>query len=163
MRLFRFTQFSSGELTNLCWFRAVEWIAWPAFLSQPLLPLFYIYYPVYWVLLVVVLISFSWLPFRHRVASLQLATLGCFWVRLKWIAIPIAIFFLVRQNRYLAIVLTLATPIAVSLLNAPAQLLAAIAHRPAQIGIVQKKFLALASDSGGLYEPQTPPQSSTAD
>jgi hypothetical protein len=114
---FRFDNYSPDEITRLCWLRAVEWIAWPAFLSQPLLPILYIYYPVYWVLL------------------------GCFWVRLKWLTIPAALFVLFQERRYIAFALTLATPVLVSVLNAPSQLIAAIAQFPSEIGTVQGKFL----------------------
>jgi hypothetical protein len=143
---FRFDHFTQDELTRLCWLRAVEWLAWPAFLSQPLLPILYIYYPIYRVVLAVVLLGFLWLPLRHRFASLQLATLGCFWVRLKWLTIPIGLFVLFREGRYVALATTMATPWIAPLLNAPAQFLAAIAQSPAQIGIVQRKFLEVAEE-----------------
>jgi hypothetical protein len=125
-----------------CWLRAVEWIAWPAFLSQPLLPVLYLFYPVYWVLLVVVILSFLWLPLRHRFASLQLATLGCLWVRLKWATVPVALIVLLKERRFVAAVLTLATPWMASLLNAPAQLMMAwIGRSPSHVGTVQQKFI----------------------
>jgi hypothetical protein len=109
--------------------------------SQPLLPILYIYYPAYWVLLGAILAGFLWLPLRHRVASLQLATMGCLWVRLKWLTIPFALFVLFQQRRYIALALTMATPWLASVLNAPAQLVAAIAQSPSQVGIVQRKFM----------------------
>jgi hypothetical protein len=141
----RFDQLTPDELTRVCWLRAVEWLAWPAFLSQPLLPVLYIFYPAYWVLLAVVVLGFLWLPLRHRFASMQLATLGSFWVRLKWITIPVGLFVLFRESRYIAIAVTLATPWLASVLNAPAQLAAAwIGKSPSQIGVVQGKFLAIA-------------------
>jgi hypothetical protein len=138
----RVDQFRPDELTRVCWLRAVEWLAWPAFLSQPLLPLFYVFYPVYWVLLAVVVVGFFWLLFRHKFASLRLATWGCYWVRLKWVTIPIGLLVLFRESRYIAVALTLATPWLASLLNLPAQLAAAwILGSPSQVGIVQTKFL----------------------
>ena len=120
-------------------------------LSQPLLPILYIYFPVYWVLLGVILLGFAWLPFRYRFASLQLATLGCYWVHLKWLTIPIGLFVLFRQGRYLAFAVALATPWMAALLNAPAQFIAAAGKSPSQIGIVQERFLQLA-------EQYNPPQ-----
>jgi hypothetical protein len=140
-RVFGFDAFTPDEITRLCWLRAVEWMAWPAFLSQPLLPVFYVYYPVYWVLLGVISVGFLWLPLRHRFASLQLATMGCLWVRLKWVSIPLALFVLFQQERYIAFALTLATPWLASMLNAPAQLIAAFAKSPSQIALVQIKFM----------------------
>jgi hypothetical protein len=161
---FCFDQFTPDELKRVCWLRAVEWLAWPAFLSQPLLPIFYLYSQVYWVLLAVVLLGFLWLPLRHRFASLQLATLGSFWVRLKWATIPIGLVFLFHERRYTAMAVTLATPVLASWLNAPAQLLAAwVGKSPAQIGIVQQRFLALAqgkpisSDNSPVPQVSRPP------
>jgi hypothetical protein len=146
---FRFDTYAPEEITRFCWLRAVEWIAWPAFLSQPLLPILYVYHPVYWVLLGAILAGFLWLPLRHRFASLQLATMGCLWVRVKWLTIPVALFVLFQQRRYMTVALTLATPWLASILNAPAQLVAAIAQSPSQVGIVQRKFL----DYAELHNP----------
>jgi len=60
--LFGFNSFTPDELTRLCWLRAVEWLAWPAFLSQPLLPILYIFYSIYMVWIAVFLVGLLWLP-----------------------------------------------------------------------------------------------------
>lgn len=137
-------EFTVGELTRLCWLRAVEWLAWPAFISQTLLPVLYIFYPAYWVLLGVIVVCFLWLPIRHRFASFRLATIGCFFVRLKWATIPTGIFCLLRERRFVAAAVALATPWLASYLNFPAQMAAAVAGHPSEIGTVQEKFLAQA-------------------
>ena len=129
------------EVTQLCWLRAVEWLGWPSFISQPLLPLLYVSYPVYWVLVAVACVGIVWLPFRYEFASLQLATLAALWVRLKWITIPIGVYFLFEQHRYVAIVITLLTPWLVSFLNFPAVVFAVLARSPSEVGTVQQKFL----------------------
>ena len=145
----RFATYTPDEIMRLCWLRAVEWVGWPGFLSQPLLPILYIYYPVHWVLLTVASLAILWLPFRHRIASLQLATMGCLWVRVKWLTVPIGVFALLMQRRYLAVAVTLVTPWLAGMLNAPAEFVAAIAKAPSQVGLVQRKFL----DSVELCDP----------
>ncbi len=134
MKLLDIGPLSGDELQRMCWLRAVEWLAWPAFISQPLLPIFYLFYPVYWVLAAVFVAGLLWLPFRYRFVSRQLADLGCLWVRLKWVSIPIGIIALLHQRRYAAAVVTLATPWLAGLLNAPGK-----------VGIVQARFLGTAS------------------
>ena len=134
MTLFKFYQFTPEELQRLCWLRAVEWLGWPAFLSQPLLPILYIFYPVYWVLASLFVAGLLWLPFRYRFASLQLATLGAFWVRLKWVTIPIGTIVLLQQRRYSAVFVTLATPWLVGLLNIPGK-----------VGTIELKFWNIAN------------------
>jgi hypothetical protein len=129
MSLFHFFQFSAEQLQRLCWLRAAEWLGWPGFLSQPLLPILYIFYPVYWVLASVFIAGLLWLPFRYQFASLQLATLGSFWVRLKWVTIPLGIVVLLHQRRYVAALVTLTTPWIVGLVNIPGK-----------VGIVEAKF-----------------------
>ena len=105
MLLPRYADFTPDELARLCWLRAVEWLAWPAFLSQPLLPILYVYYPVRQALMVTVLAGFVWILIRYNFMNLRLADLGCLWVRLKWITIPIGCLLLLRQGRYAAVVI----------------------------------------------------------
>lgn len=137
-------EFTQDELTRLCWLRAVEWLAWPAFMSQTLLPILYLFYPVYWVLLGVMIVCFIWLPIRHRLASFRLATIGCLFVRLKWATIPAGIVLLLMQERYLTAAIALATPWLAAYLNFPAQIVASRVGYPSEIGIVQERFLARA-------------------
>jgi len=129
-------RFTPEELQRVCWVRAIEWLAWPAFLSQPLLPILYTLYPVYWVVAAITAAGLFWLPFRYHLVSLRLATLGCFWVRLKWITIPIGVFVLLRQGRFVAAAIALGTPWISGLLNIPGE-----------IGVVERKFWALANRS----------------
>jgi|SRR6516164_934128 hypothetical protein len=47
---------------NLRWalLRAMEWLTWPNFISQPIVPILLYFYPWPWVIGSVVLISFAW-------------------------------------------------------------------------------------------------------
>jgi hypothetical protein len=78
----------------------------------------------------VVLVGLLWLPIRYNFVSVQLAGLGAFWVRMKWVTIPIGVFVLFRQGRYVAVTVALLTPRLTGLLNAPGK-----------VGVVQQKFL----------------------
>ena len=128
--MFGFASLTPEELTRFCWLLAVEWLACPAFLSQPVLPILYIFYPIYKVLIAVFLVGLLWLPIRYNFVSVQLAALGAFWVRMKWITIPIGVFVLFRQGRYVALAVALLTPWIAGLLNFPGK-----------VGVVQERFL----------------------
>ncbi len=78
----------------------------------------------------VFLTGLLWLPIRYNFMSVQLAAFGSLWVRLKWITIPIAMFILFRQGRYVAVAIALLTPWIVGLLNFPGK-----------VGVVQQKFV----------------------
>jgi hypothetical protein len=143
MRLWSYQDYTEEELQRACMLRAMEWMVWPAFVSQPLLPVLYIFYPVYWVLVAVFIAGLLWMPFRYRLASLPLATLGCYWVRLKWATIPVGVVVLLYQARYIAAVVALATP-----------LLAGTLNLPGKGGIVEEKVLVFVEVSltGRRYE-----------
>jgi hypothetical protein len=99
------------------------------------LPILYVFYPVYWVLAAVFIAGLLWVPFRYQFVSLQLATLGCFWVRLKWATIPIGGAVLLHQRRYMAVFVTLATPWLAGLLTVSGN-----------VGIVERRFWDIATN-----------------
>ena len=145
MRVLRYTDFTHDELTRLCWLRAVEWLAWPAFLSQPLLPILYVYYPVLYPLTATVIASSVWLLIRYKFMSLELADFGCLWVRLKWITIPIGCLLLLRQGRYVAASLAVATPWLAGVMTLPIALITPLLGlRGSLVGVVQEDFMAQA-------------------
>ena len=136
VQLFRFDQFSPSELQRLLHLRAIEWVVWPAFLSQPVLPLLYTIIPVHEGLLLVFIVSLLWVPIRYRFVSLQLATLGCFWELLEWLTIPAGVIFLLTQKRFVAALFALGTPLIVGLLGIPGK-----------VGIVEAMFYVQSGDA----------------
>ncbi len=88
---------SDDENVRWSWMRAVEWISWPAFVSQPIMPVLFWLYPTQWGGLLLVLVAFNFL-WQYGISaervSVPLASLGCLFVRLKWIACPVAAYFL---------------------------------------------------------------------
>ena len=89
--------------------RAMEWLTWPGFISQPLVPILLYFYPWPWVIGSVVLISFAW---RMVVAPVivfpQLATAAVWFVKLRWVASPIMAFLIWQRDDYPIAALALA-------------------------------------------------------
>jgi membrane-bound metal-dependent hydrolase YbcI (DUF457 family) len=95
--------------------------------------------PVYEGLLLVFIASLLWVPIRYRFASLQLATLGCFWEALEWLTIPTGVMVLLFQKRYVAALFALGTPLVVGLLGIPGK-----------IGIVEARFYVQSAGSESI-------------
>lgn len=68
-----FNTYTDEEIRRWLWLRAVEWAAFPAFLSQPVAPILFIYFPWYFVLLGVVVLGFIWRFIRYSFVSVRLA------------------------------------------------------------------------------------------
>lgn len=80
-----FAGYSEEEIKRWLWLRAVEWEALPAYISQPLAPLFFIYFRWYFVVLAVVAIGAVWCLVRNSFVSVNLASVAClFVVWTKW-------------------------------------------------------------------------------
>ncbi|MBZ5524783.1 MAG: hypothetical protein LAP21_21300 [Acidobacteriia bacterium] len=95
-----------------CWARAIEWKMWPAFVAQPLLPLFYIFYPWKLVLLGLVIVNFTWnLMFCTAFISLPLTAIGMLWAKLKWIAMAVAFGAFAWRHNWILAILSLSTPL----------------------------------------------------
>lgn len=109
--------FSDDENARACALRSGEWGKWPAFISQPLVPVLYLVYPWIWVLASVLVLNAVWIPFRYRLASIQLATAGALFARLKWITIPVAAIVCLLHKEYFVAVLSLLTPIIMPMLG----------------------------------------------
>jgi hypothetical protein len=114
---------TENEVARACHLRALEWAAWPAFVSQPIVPLLYLQYSWWAVLLAVLVATLLWEPFCTRIANMRIATFGVFFSRLKWLTIPVACVVLVAKNHIALAILALGTPFIVGLLRAPFSLL----------------------------------------
>jgi hypothetical protein len=116
-----------------CYLRAIEWKAWPAFISQPIVPILFIFIPWYYVLIFLVILSWLWATVRHIFVSPPLAELGVFFVKLKWVTIPISVTYFLYTGHYaLAVVSLLWTYLA-----------AIVGYVPGGLtGKIQKMFMA---------------------
>ena len=122
--------YTDEENLRWAWLRAVEWAAWPAFISQPLLPLLYLYFPVWQVVVVVFCASALWALVRYHFVSPGLATASCLYVRLKWITIPVCAIIAIWKQHYL---------VAAAIAFVP--LYAGVLGIPGKIGVLQRQFM----------------------
>ena len=141
-------EYSTEENTRWSLLRALEWIEWPLFLSQPVVPVLLYFYPWPWVLGAAVLISLMWrLLVVPSFISPELAGLGPWFVNLKYVTAPVMAVLLWRENEPWIAALALLWPFAglfvvqfvVSLIYAPFTLSAR--GKASQVGIVQERFM----------------------
>ena len=85
----KFTNWTEGEIKRRLWLRAVEWAAFPAYVSQPLAPIMFIFFPWYWVIATVVVLGVLSSFIRYSYVNVAIATFACFFV--VWVKWPCAI------------------------------------------------------------------------
>lgn len=100
-------QQTDQENLTWCYIRAIEWKAWPAFLSQPVVPIFFIFIPWYYVLLTLIVLSWLWATVRHKFVNPAFAELAVFFVKLKWATIPISVIYLAYTGHYILAIVSL--------------------------------------------------------
>jgi len=80
-----FTNWTEAEIQRWLWLRAVEWTAFPTFISQPLVPIMFIFFPWYWVIATIVALGVLWCVIRYSYVNVTIATIACvFVVWAKW-------------------------------------------------------------------------------
>src|SRR5437773_10007994 len=84
-----FDTYTDGEIRRWLWLRAVEWAAFPAYLSQPVAPILFIFYPWYFVILCIFILGVLWCFVRYSFVSPSLA--GAVVVPVVWLKWPTAI------------------------------------------------------------------------
>lgn len=126
------SEHTDQENLRWSWLRAVEWGSWPIFISQPLAPIAFLYFPWWSVILAILALNLVWSLFvRYRIVIPSLAYWGVIFVKLKWISGPISAFFLWSNGLHGIALLSLFWPIVLFL----------VPHLPTQIGIIQKMFM----------------------
>jgi hypothetical protein len=91
--------------------RAIEWGIWPAFLSQPIVPVLLIFFEWWGVIGVFIILTILWSFVRYRYVNVAMARFGVFFVLLKWITVPVAVIYLLIQQNYISAVVALLWPI----------------------------------------------------
>ena len=143
------SEHSNDENVRWAWLRAVEWLGWPEFLTQPIVPVLLYFYPLSVVFWALAGVSFLWRLFIVPLwVSPGLAGAGIFIVRLKFIAAPVAAYLLWRRSApalaVAALVWPLLGPFVIQWLMmipfAPISLTRL--GQATQIGMIQKRFLA---------------------
>jgi hypothetical protein len=131
-------QYSEPELQRWLHLRAIEWCAWPVFLSQPLVPLLLLIFSPFAVLLGVVIAEFIWRFIRYSFVSPRLVNVGAtFVIFLKWPCAIAAAIYLLVEHRYGVAVLAILWPLIASIASVPATMIAALFGRHTQVGLVE--------------------------
>lgn len=88
--------------------QAGQWINWPLFLSQPIVPVLLYFFPSAMVAIIIVLLAINilWMRFvGQSFVSPTLSNLGVFFARLKWLICPLMAVLLWREgHEYIALV-----------------------------------------------------------
>ena len=98
---------------NLMWsqMRAIEWNAWPSFISQPIIPILFLFCPWSTVIISLVVVNFLWaLLIRPHFVAPPLATLAVVLVRLKVITIPVVVVMMGLRGKYVLAGVSLCWP-----------------------------------------------------
>jgi hypothetical protein len=99
---------------NLRWsyLRAIEWIGWPLFLSQPIVPVLLYFFDWPWILLSVFLVTLLWrVTVLQWFVSVRLAGITPLFVLLKFLTCPLMAFLIWQQGDYISAVLALLWPL----------------------------------------------------
>lgn len=121
---------SDEENSRWLWLRAIEWGAFPAYLSQPVVPILFIFYPWYFVAIGVFALGLIWCFVRYSFVSVGLASAVV--VPVVWLKWPAAIgssIYLFIQHQPVAGVVALLWP-----------LVAPFTGLPAKTGIIEQAF-----------------------
>ena len=118
-----FESYTDEEIRRWLWLRAIEWGAFPAYLSQPLAPILFIFYLWYFVVLGIFIVGFLLCFVRYSFVSPRLA--GAVVVPVVWLKWPAAIgssIYLFFHHQIAAGVLALIWPLAASFTGLPAKI-----------------------------------------
>ena len=147
------SQYTEPELQRWLHLRAIEWCAWPVFLSQPIVPLLFIALSPIPVLLAVLAAELLWRFVRYAFVSPRLASAGAtFVIFLKWPCAIGAAIYLFIQHRYAVGLLAVLWPLVASIVSVPGTLITALFGRHTLVGVVE---LQLAKRIGYVSEETT--------
>ena len=135
------SQHSNDNNVLWSWLRAVEWVTWPLFLSQPIVPvlLYFFSWPI--VLGGVVLITLLWRAFIVPYwVSPSLADAGPKLVKLKFITVPLMAYLLWQRGETLMAMIAIFWPIVGPLTNPSSLLSLTPLGKASQIGLVQTRI-----------------------
>ena len=124
---------SDQENLTWAWLRAVEWGRWPIFVSQPIAPLFLLFFPWPAVVVGTILLNLMWAGFvRYRFVNIKAAYYGAIVVRLKWVTCPAVAIYLYSAGELVGAVLALLWPLLIFVIGALPS---------TQIGRIQNMFM----------------------
>lgn len=95
--IWKATDHSDDENLRWAWLRAIEWINWPLFLSQALMPLLIWAFPLNVVPMIMglLVVNITWqIAISNRCVSVSLADLGVLVAKAKFLVCPLMAFLL---------------------------------------------------------------------
>jgi hypothetical protein len=114
------SSYSEADLHRWLHLRAIEWAGWPAFVSQPIIPVLLIFYPWAWVLLVLLCAELVWSFFGYSVVSVSLSSLSArFVIIFKWPGALVSSIVLFTQGRYALAAVSLLWPLLAGFIPGP--------------------------------------------
>jgi hypothetical protein len=123
-------EYTDEEIRRWLWLRAVEWAAWPSFITQPIIPILVIFFDWWFALAFLFVFSLFLCLVRYKYINVRLANTAVLFVKLKW---PIAIgssIYLFIVGRYISGLVVLFWP----------GFLAGLLHIPAEVGRIELLF-----------------------
>jgi hypothetical protein len=118
------------EIQRWLWLRAVEWCGFPAFISQPIVPILLIFFPVSEVIPSIIILGISWCSVRYAFVNVFIANHASIFVAfLKWPAAIGSFIYLLIHKQYLSGFVALLWP-----------LVAGFISIPGKVGIIELSF-----------------------
>ncbi len=100
------SEHTDDENVRWSWLRAIEWVNWPLFVSQPVVPVLLYFFPWPGVVGTVVLVSFLWRAFVVPFwLAPRLADAGPLFVLLKFLTCPVMAYLLWQRGQTLIAVI----------------------------------------------------------
>ena len=79
--------------------RAIEWIGWPLFVTQPLVPMMLYFYPWYWIVISLISITFLWRIFlAPNFVSVNIVAFGAMFTWFKFLSSPVICYLLWKRG-----------------------------------------------------------------
>ena len=136
-----FRTFNDAEIRRWHHLRAIEWSAWPAFITQPVVPILFIFFPLLSVIVGLVIADFLWRFVRYSLIVPRLAQVGSLFVAFfKWPSVIGAAIYMFAHHRYGMATLAIFWPWLAAFVATPANLFAVAVGRPTLVGRIEIEF-----------------------
>ena len=125
-----FESYTEPELHRWLWLRAVEWSGFPGYISQIVVPILFIFYPWWQIVLGLVLVGLVWCVVRYWFISVAISSTAC--LAVVWLKWPVCIgsaIYLFIQRQFIAGVIALIWP-----------LLAGFTVPPGKVGVIELRL-----------------------
>ena len=149
--MWRAEEHSDQENLQWAWLRAIEWIGWPLFMSQPVVPVLLYFYDWPWILVAVLLTTLLWrVTVLQWFVSVRLADFGPLFVLLKFVVCPVMAFLIWQQGNHVGAALALLWPLVILVIASPLAIFQTLLgsffpifghERTMYVGPVQERFM----------------------